>query len=332
MAFNIAEWSDSEAAAIGIAELMDGSRTETVQQDGFSSTINFICPWNRRHAAGLYIWHHSAPVSGWSGEMKVADNIPLNILGNGNVKTNKFDMRNSYWQPFPVNIQFATYAEPGAGGNPNPTPHDTTLHDTMAYNPNVKSYIHYSYAKLTVQYKAFAKRGPWSAQVTITPVVEMRQLSPMYKFWESDRSPIEEDQAPGVYEYQETIDLTFSNCTNLPGWLRSYNGQVNDDSFRLFKGDDNFETYPAQCLLFSVKSITNKVSSLREDLDHFWDVQLSFVHDRHGWNTARRLSYMKAIGDDLFRDHIANALGDRIEMYTASTWTDKIKFDDFFTE
>ena len=341
---NLPPWSNDDALRIGIAEDVVAPRTETIRSDGFDTTINFLCPWNRRFAAYNYIWSHTAPMVGTQSKLFNGADHPVNLMRfNSSVSSdtspsptldNSVDMWKWFWKPIATQIQISAYSEPGAPVNPNRTPHDV-IHDDMTLfdggfvydNNNECSYVRHTMAKLGVTYKALTKCTQWTVGCTVTPVIEGRQLSPYGYRWGSDGSAIEEDQAPFVMENTLTIDLSYTNCTDLPEWLWYYDGTVNKEDFVLTMGSKFRRPFLGGTLLFIVKSMANKRTYARDEFNDMWDVTLSFNHDRLGFNRFRRMSTLIGTAANAFSDEIVNSLGEPVKNYEEVEWENDFLLD-----
>jgi hypothetical protein len=343
-------WVDDEATMIGIAELMDGSRTEQLTQAEITSTISFICPWNRRFVAYKYIYDHNPPMTGEVVDLRKAENTPLYIpYVDHHTNELKYDSRRNiydyYHKPVATNVSISVYNESGAGDgaamNPYSARYDQhfladaiTGQDVPSIypDPTVNSYIQYSRAKLVATYKAFARPSLYTISVAQTPQIEHRQLPSMGYRWKSDGSPIEEDQAPVCEERTELFDLTFSNCTVVPNWLWFYNNRVNEKEYKLALGHGKTRTFPAKTLLFTVKSVVTKVTNTRAEQSGLWDITLSYLYDELGYNRFRRLSSLISGPANAYKDVIINPLNEEVKIFHEVDWNDTppMDFDDFF--
>ena len=337
--FNLPPWSNEDALKIGIVEDVQSPRSETIRTDGFDTTINFLCPWNRRFAAYNYIWGHTAPIVGARSMLFNGSENPVNLMdfsiknNTPPILDNNVDLWKLFWKPLATQVQISAYSEPGSPANPNITPNDV-LNDSYVFSDGGLghddyaecSYVRHTLAKMTVTYTALAKCTHWTVGCTVTPVIEGRTLSPYHFRWKHDGSPLEEDQAPMDMESMLTLDLSFTNCTDVPEWLWLYNGTVNghDGGVTLDWGSKFKMTFPKGTLMFTVKSLANKRTYARNDLDDMWDVTLCFVHDRLGFNKYRRSSSL--IGN-VFSDEIIDMLGRTVKNYEEVEWKDKFLDD-----
>ena len=344
--FDVPVWDNTEALNIGIAEDVQSPRTETIKQFELDTTINFLCPWNRRFAAADYIWGHTAPIVGSRSRLFNGPNqtLPVNLFRHTVPLTaspnNVVDMSTIFWKPVATQVQISAFPEPGSPANVGRTPYDSF--DVGNWTPNNPdnlsefSYVHHTLAKLAVSYVAFAKCADWTTSVSMTPQIESRKLPPYGYFWDHDRSPVEEDQAPFILEDSMLIDLTFSNTSYLPRWLWIYNGTVNKSSRLLKMGVKHTQYFEPGTLLLIVKSIANKRTARRAVLDDMWDVTLSFHYVRLGFNRFRRMSSLIGTAADLYFDKIVDVKGDEVKNYEEVDWvsdfstSDGAFLDDFY--
>ena len=341
-ALNLPAWDNEEALRIGIAEDPTTPRTETIVADGFDTTITFLCPWNRRFAAYNYIWEHTAPIIG-AKSMLFNGTEPVNLMMFRDsvidreqplLLDNEVDMWKLFWKPMATQIQIAAFSEVGAPVNPNRSPYDVLDNAYVLsggglghYDTAESSYVRHTVAKLTVSYKSLAKCTQWTVGCTVTPEIEGRKISPIGYRWKHDGSPIEEDQAPIIKESSLVIDLSYSNCVNLPDWLWGYDGTINAENFTLVCGSKFRQTFIKGTLLFNVKSITNKCTFARNDLDDMWDVTLSFLHDQTGFNRFRRMSTLIGTTADLFVDEMVDMLGNTVKNHEEVEWENDFLLD-----
>jgi hypothetical protein len=100
-------------------------------------------------------------------------------------------------------------------------------------------------------------------------------------------------------------------------------------------GAGNTRLFPAQTLMFIVKSATNKLATSRDALNGLWDVNLNFLYDPMGFNKYRRLSQLISSGANAYKDRIIDMRGQPVNWYTESEWNGidgamKMDFNDFF--
>lgn len=149
----------------------------------------------------------------------------------------------------------------------------------------VDTYQPYTLAKLSVDYKGFARPGNIQIQEQVQPSFKMRQLPSWGYYWRSDGSPVLDNESPAIQEVQTKISRTFSGLHFVPDWFYNLAGSVND---ALWTDQITNMTYLPGTLLFVPTNFDRSITMARGDEDYNWTIAFELNWNPIGWNNFNR--------------------------------------------
>ena len=149
----------------------------------------------------------------------------------------------------------------------------------------VDTYQPYTLAKLSVDYKGFARPGNVQIQEQVQPSFKMRQLPSWGYYWRSDGSPVLDNESPAIQEVQTKISRTFSGLHFIPEWFYNLAGSVND---ALWTDQITDMTYLPGTLLFVPTNFDRQITMARGDEDYNWTIAFELNWNPIGWNNFNR--------------------------------------------
>jgi len=268
-----------------LGEVIDGQRSEKYLEGEFTATMSFICDWDSRFYWRDVIWNSVYP-------------YPLGNTEHGRT------FKEMYYLPFCTDVSISTFAEVGRGAR---LVNIWALNDPRNPNDPVYSTVHYTMAKITANYKGYARPGLWNVDIQYSPQIEARTL-PVWGFrWQSDKSPIVEEEAPTIMDYSKSIDLSFRNVEHFNPMIEMLDGCVFDF---LFNDSLIGRSFAPGTVLFTLKTLS-KSDSVSRDVDiRFWTIGVQLVYNPIGWNRHRRPNALINYGsDDMYVDTIVREDG-----------------------
>ncbi len=260
----------------GFGELVDGSRTEKFNEREFTASMNFTCNWEHRFTVASLLAQSIYP-------------IPTDTF-NGQ------SFSDTYFDPICIDTAISVFAEPGKAAYPAYSNSTDPQNKTIAYTT----------AKITASYKAFAKPSVWNVDIAYNPLVVARTLPPYGFYWESDRSPLQEDQAPVILDFSLGIELGFKNLVAINEALWTMDAHVFNFPFAdAVLG----RSFAPGTVLFSIKNLSRSISQSREVDDRLWMLSATLSYNPVGWNKHRRPSSLVNYGDSMFTDRIVREDG-----------------------
>jgi hypothetical protein len=189
-----------------------------------------------------------------------------------------------YYSAYPKSFEVSVYEEHGQA---------TDVHA-----------VTYSKAKIDVTYECKCKYNEEAnISETITPILSMRRLPAWGFCWNSDGSPILDDESPAIMQYQIKITRQMTGVYSIiPTWFYDLAGCVNDATWI-----DKFtnHSYEQGTLLFVPSSLTKQITANPEDRDNIWDLGFELMWNPIGWNNFMRpvkgfVDYMVVNGQKYF--------------------------------
>jgi len=263
-----------------LSEAVDGQRQEKFTENDFTATIVFSCSWGSR-----FYWANI-----------IRDSLypyPMEVDANGRT------FLDDYYAPHCLDVSIGTFSETGKAALrhvPLSTLNDPQLAQT-----------HYTLAKLTAQYKALAMPHLKNVDITYTPQIEARTLPHQGFYWQRDRSPIAEDQAPSIFDYSHEISLSFKNVQRIKSEVSNLDGCVL--AFPFFDALLG-RVYGAGTLLFTVSTLAKSEANSRDADVRFWTVGINLKYNPVGWNCFRRPTALINYGSDMYNDVIVKENGE----------------------
>ena len=146
--------------------------------------------------------------------------------------------------------------------------------------------VSYTLAKLEVTYHALA-RFNWdkSFSQTISPVLQMRRLPSWGFFWDSDDSPVLDEESPAMFAVQVKITRQYSGVPDVPQWFWDLAGCVNNAPWR----ERHTNSLLAKGTLLFIPASATKIQTMNpEERDSIWDVSFDLMWNPIGWNSFMR--------------------------------------------